>query len=205
MELEQRVAELERRTNSYRNTLALLVVGICAVAVVGATTDDGEIRGRSLLLRNDQGKVVVSMGTDTKDNGRINVHSKLGTELIHAGVNSAGGHGQITVSTVSGADLIYAGADYNGHGRIKIMSSSGTDLVFAGAHLRDGSGVLEVNSKSGTSLLYAGAQSNGNGFIISGYNKTGEQVVQLLADEYGNGLVGAFNRKGKGRTLQPGP
>ena len=34
---------------------------------------------------------------------------------------------------------------------------------------------------------------------------TGEEVVQLRADEYGNGLVGAYNRKGKGRTLKPGP
>ena len=34
-------------------------------------------------------------------------------------------------------------------------------------------------------------------------NKTGEEVVQILADEYGNGKVGAYNRKGKGRTLQP--
>mgnify|MGYP001091928869 FL=1 len=35
-------------------------------------------------------------------------------------------------------------------------------------------------------------------------NKTDETVVQLKADEYGNGYVGAFNRKGRGRTLQPG-
>ena len=35
-------------------------------------------------------------------------------------------------------------------------------------------------------------------------NKTDETVVQLKADEYGNGYVGAFNRYGKGRTLQPG-
>ena len=35
-------------------------------------------------------------------------------------------------------------------------------------------------------------------------NKTDETVVQLKADEYGNGYVGAFNRKGMGKTLQPG-
>ncbi len=27
----------------------------------------------------------------------------------------------------------------------------------------------------------------------------------LAADEYGNGVVGAWNRKGMGRTLKPGP
>ena len=35
-------------------------------------------------------------------------------------------------------------------------------------------------------------------------NKTGEEVVQIHVDEYGNGYVGAFNRKGMGKTLQPG-
>ena len=41
--------------------------------------------------------------------------------------------------------------------------------------------------------------------MINVYNKTGEDVVQMYADEYGNGVVGAWNRKGKGRTLEPGP
>ena len=36
-------------------------------------------------------------------------------------------------------------------------------------------------------------------------NKTGETVVTAHADEYGNGVVGAYNRKGVGRTLQPEP
>jgi hypothetical protein len=35
-------------------------------------------------------------------------------------------------------------------------------------------------------------------------NKTDETVVQLKAEEYGNGFVGAFDRHVKGRTLQPG-
>ena len=41
---------------------------------------------------------------------------------------------------------------------------------------------------------------NGLGIL----NKTGEEVVQIHVDEYGNGYVGAFNRKGMGKTLQPG-
>ena len=41
--------------------------------------------------------------------------------------------------------------------------------------------------------------------LTAAYNKTGEEVVQLRADEYGNGLVGAYHRKGMGRTLKPGP
>ena len=44
-----------------------------------------------------------------------------------------------------------------------------------------------------------------NGGIVQVFNKTGEEIVQLYTDEYGNGVVGAYNRKGKGRTLKPGP
>ena len=47
------------------------------------------------------------------------------------------------------------------------------------------------------------ADENGGEIVV--VDKTGEEVVQLYADEYGNGVVGAYNRKGKGRTLQPGP
>ena len=51
--IEQRITELERRTSRYRNALVLLVVGLCGVAVVGATNEglyrigeDGSIRDR---------------------------------------------------------------------------------------------------------------------------------------------------------------
>ena len=65
MDLEQRVVELERRTTRYRNAMVLLVVGICAVAVVGATTDDGVIRGRELRLSNGAGQDVFVAKADS--------------------------------------------------------------------------------------------------------------------------------------------
>jgi len=157
MNLEQRVTELENRAIRYRNALVLLVVGVCAVVVVGATTDDGVIRGRYLVLENNQGVAV-----------------------------------------------IWAGANTDGDGLLKVISKTGTDLIYAGAST-DGDGLLKVMSKTGTDLIYAGASTSGNGFFFEGFNKTGEGVVQLSADDYGNGVVGAYNRKGKGRTLKPGP
>ena len=44
-----------------------------------------------------------------------------------------------------------------------------------------------------------------NGGSIDVYNKTLQGVVELRADDYGNGYIGSWDRKGKGRTLQPGP
>ena len=44
----------------------------------------------------------------------------------------------------------------------------------------------------------------GNG-LIQVYNKTMEEIATIGVDGYGNGEIGVWNRKGKGRTLQPGP
>ena len=137
--LEQRITELERRASRYRNALVLLVVGMCGVAVVGATNrslygidEDGIITGKTLYLVNDEGKLAVGLGSDDGGNGMLHVYSITGELLMALGEGA-------------------------------------------------------------------------NGFQIQGYNKTGEGVVQLTADDYGNGVVGAFNRKGMGRTLIPGP
>ena len=67
------------------------------------------------------------------------------------------------------------------------------------------SGRLLLQTYEGKKLVSLGVSDRGNGgFLVVG-NKTGEEVVQLYADDYGNGVVGAWNRKGKGRTLKPGP
>jgi len=45
--------------------------------------------------------------------------------------------------------------------------------------------------------------ANGGGVVV--YNKTGEMIADMGTDDYGNGEVGAYNRKGIGQTLKPGP
>jgi hypothetical protein len=87
----------------------------------------------------------------------------------------------MSVNNLKGDEVISFGADDEGNGNIVIKSATGEDRIFFGHG--------ELNS----------------GGMIMVYNKTGEVIAQMYADEYGNGLVGAFNRKGKGRMLQPGP
>jgi hypothetical protein len=43
------------------------------------------------------------------------------------------------------------------------------------------------------------------GGVLKIRNKADETAVEAYVDEYGNGVVGAYNRKGMGRTLEPGP
>ena len=45
--------------------------------------------------------------------------------------------------------------------------------------------------------------TNHNGATVTLSNKTGEGIVQLYADDYGNGVVGAFKRKRMRRILEP--
>ena len=70
-------------------------------------------------------------------------------------------------------------------------------------------GTVRTYQTTGKNLVSLAAPLYGGDFntggMINVYNKTGEDVVQMYADEYGNGVVGPFNRKGKGRTLKPGP
>ncbi len=61
------------------------------------------------------------------------------------------------------------------------------------------------DSKGNVRLGMASRDDEDNGGLMEIYNKTNESVVQLRVDEYGNGLVGAYNRKGLGKTLTPGP
>jgi hypothetical protein len=53
MTVEERLECLERRANRYLNALVLLVMSVCAVALIGATFDDGIIRGKELLMLYD--------------------------------------------------------------------------------------------------------------------------------------------------------
>jgi len=64
-------------------------------------------------------------------------------------------------------------------------------------------GTVTTYQPNGKELVKLNA--NDSGGLATIFNKTGEFIVQLTADDYGNGVVWAGNRKGKGRTLQPGP
>ena len=85
---------------------------------------------------------------------------------------------------------------------IYVVNDAGELVVGLGKN-DAGDGLATTMSAKGKDLVVLNASDNGG--LVYVYNKTGEDIVQMRADEYGNGLVGAWNRKGEGRTLQPGP
>jgi hypothetical protein len=84
------------------------------------------------------------------------------------------------------------------------FAPNGKELVELGATV-SGKGTVTTFAPSGKELVELSSPKDGNGGFVQVFNKTGEGIVQMYADEYGNGVVWAGNRKGMGRTLKPGP
>ena len=109
MTTEGRVAALERRANRYRNALVVLLLALCAVAVMGATGDDEELSAKRLWIMNNEGKAVIGLHATDAGHGLITLHNgDTDSALVYLGSND-GGDGLLTVSSKTGTDLINAG------------------------------------------------------------------------------------------------
>ena len=92
----------------------------------------------------------------------------------------------------------------NGNGAVKTYQPNGKELVTLSS-TAEGDGTVTTYQPNGKMVVRLSSTAEGDGGFVQVYNKTGESIAQMYADEYGNGVVYAGNRKGKGRTLQPGP
>ena len=127
--------------------------------------------------------------------------------------NMSGVHDSITTKNLNivndKGDVVggfSSGVDDGGY--FTILDSKGKHVVSAmsaESAKTPSHGIIFLECGGKTRLMLSGAGDDNHGGYVHLYNKTDESVVQLGVDEYGNGVVGAFNRKGKGRTLQPGP
>ncbi len=109
---------------------------------------------------------------------------------------------QIYVRNDAGQFVVTLGVDDDGNGLVYTKSAKGKELVKLTSTV-DADGVVGTYRPNGKRLVELTSTDNGGGVVV--FNKTGEYIAEMRADEYGNGLVGAYNRKGMGRTLQPGP
>ena len=108
----------------------------------------------------------------------------------------------IYVMNDAGKIVVSVGTNDVGDGLVRTISTKGNDLVKLSSTV-DNDGAITTYQPNGNELVALSASSNGG--LVWVFNKTGEDIVQMGADEYGNGVVGAYDRKGEGRTLQPGP
>ena len=109
---------------------------------------------------------------------------------------------QVGVTNDAGEVVVALGTDEDGDGMVKTWSAKGKTMVELGATEGD-KGMVATYQPNGKKLVKL--STNANGGFVDVLNKTGESIASMYADEYGNGVVWAGNRKGNGRTLQPGP
>jgi hypothetical protein len=64
-------------------------------------------------------------------------------------------------------------------------------------------GAVTTYQPNGKDLVTLGATHTGGGVWVK--HRIGEDIATMKVDDYGNGVVVAYNRKGKGETLRPGP
>jgi hypothetical protein len=161
--------------------------------------------GGGLTIHSAKGNELVFIGStpyDTGD-GMLATYSAQGKELVYIGAMTGGG--AMATRSYKGRYLVDIRAMTEG-GRLTIHSTEGAELVDLGSAAGSGHGYVSVKAADHrTGVWMVGRTPDGTGGYLHIINKTGETAVELHADEYGNGVVGAFNRKGKGRTLKPGP
>jgi len=108
----------------------------------------------------------------------------------------------IWVENDAGEIIVALGPNGDGNGLVQTYSAKGKNLVDLNATVAD-QGMVITYHPNGKTLVRIGTTANGGAIEVK--NKTGEPIVSMVADEYGNGVVGAYNRKGRGPELRPGP
>ena len=181
MTVEHRLVQLEKRNKRLTVALTMTVVAMCAVVTLAAT---GEKRGdfdvvtaRYINVKNETGDYVVRLRANPMGDGEISTHSAKGNDLV------------VLTATV------------DGNGKVTTYHPDGKTLVKLTGTVKGG--IVKTYQPNGKELVSVSTSDNGG--LIDVYNKTGEAIANMYADEYGNGVVYAGNRKGEGLKLQPKP
>jgi hypothetical protein len=160
--------------------------------IVGAT---GLTSGSSnaCLVGGRDGAMVVCGDPDSKMRAELFASR---TQAAARVVSTTAEHGeQITGQMVAEPD----------GGVLAVSSPAGDRMVAMAGHSSGGALLVRGNLVNGQEKGGAFEVSPGeNSPIVRLLNRTNEPVVTLQADDYGNGVVGAWDRKGQGRTLKPG-
>ena len=202
MTLEQRVDALERRVSRYRGATIVMAFLLVAGVTMGQGTRDAEfgtVRCRKLVAISPEKSMVMLEANES--GGTVILNSPEGKSTVILSVDDEKGF--VGLNSPEGKSTVILSVDDESGGTVMLGSPPEGMMVMLGAD--ESGGTVTTFSPKGKSLVKLGGSRDGVGGVIAVSNKTGETVVQMHADEYGNGLVGAYNRKGKGRTLQPGP
>ena len=181
---------------TYANT------GDILVGMTAGVTVDGKRAG--FVSTFCERKTLVRLAVNTSGKGVVETLNGNGKTLVRLGA-SFDGVGMVTTLNGNGEPLVELGATVDGGGTVSTLNGKGKTFVKLGVSVDGPGGSVTTWNDQGKKLVAIGWDREGDGGTLSVYNKSGESVCTLTVDEYGNGVIGAWNRNGKGRTLKPGP
>ena len=178
MSIEARLERLEKQMQFYKR----LVVALALVIVGGLTMGQAQsdivdvLQCRKLEVYNPTGSAVAVISTTFDAGGCLKIYSPEEKEGVSIYATNEGGG--IVIS--------------NTERRVAILAARS-----------NGAGFLDINSRDGSPRASISTDDSGGLFVLS--NKTREKVIDLRSDIYGNGIIGVWNRKGKGRVYDSQP
>lgn len=213
MSVEQRVVKLERQVSWLRAALGLFLFGGLALLFTGATESAGDVLvAKGVKIVDETGLTGIEIGAPhdfpsisvkEKGGGYFQILFLNGAPFIRLQGRSFGPEMFITPQSIS--FRVWEEEYFKDEQGITKSVPLPRLLVQLGSTLSESSwqSYVTLNGLDEKPRIQLTTQEKGGRFVV--YNKTNEPVASMFPDEYGNGVVGAWNRNGKGRTLTPGP
>jgi len=211
--VERHTKSLEKKVNRYRKAMVVIaVLWVAGVTLAQAKPEvSDELRCRKLVIVNEQGKSVARFGVFEKSPALVLYNSRhvagltLGMigDAPYLSMHDAQKKLRLSLRVFNGPTLNLNDAEgeslislnvLDDNPALRLNNAQGKTGV--GLSVIKGSPLLSLNNAEGKSLV--GLFTTGIGGSIRVSNKTCESIATLYPDDYGNGVVVAWNRKGKG-------
>ena len=182
MNVEQRLAKLERTSRYWRFTAVALGLTLVAITAMGLA-DDAEqvpdvIKARRFEVVNEQGTPQVILSQHEQLGGAIGTYNPQGERVVLISLNATGVGGVINTFDGKGGKLVEIGAAEGRGGAIATYDGKGGELV-------------EI-----------GVTKNDEG-VITTYDGKGRELVLISTTDDGEGAISTFNRAGQVRAQWP--
>ena len=233
MNMDQRIARLEKRARTYRNISILIVAAFSVLMVVAAKQDKRHAKDvvlKGLRIVDGEGHTTLELGSkkgalgivrafapkaqkpgivcgfDTSGKATLAVLSKDTGNIVAEMSEGAQGTGQLRALTADAKGATVVSADESG-GYVTIFNkhSKPAFRAFVANKGTPGSGVVLLQDPSAKSGVFLGF--NRYGGMVEVTNANGQSTVQLANDKQLNGTILIADRSGiaggKGRILRP--
>jgi hypothetical protein len=186
--LELRSSRLEQRLSRYRTATMAMALLLIAGVTMAQSGNSEYLTCRFLLVKDAEGKTVVSIGSN-ENGGRIVTVSPKGNHTTVIGGSETGG--SIEVLSPSKEAEVFLGASDDGGGRVVTFHDQDSPTTFSGG--TNGGGRLHAFSSEGTptATLLGGNEKGPAALVVSSLKR---EAMSIVSSNEGGGVI---------RTLAP--